>query len=253
MILCIDAGNSSVKFCLFDGKGNHGTVYGQALKGRRRSWDAIVKSAANDQRRIRGAIISSVVPRLTPQIARAVERVGGKHPILVDARLRFPFRITVPRPGGVGVDRLCCAAGVIDGRRSSAILIDIGSAVTVDLVLDGEFRGGIILAGPDLALRALARNTEKLPLLAFKRPLKSSSSRFDSTESSLQLGAQMSTLGGIRESARLLDKAAGRLLVKFLTGGAAAAFSPLLPRSWRKDPHLVLKGLYRLWELNSSR
>jgi type III pantothenate kinase len=148
---------------------------------------------------------------------------------------------------------LCCAAGAIDARRSSAILIDIGSAVTVDLVHNAVFKGGIIMAGPTLALRALARNTEKLPLLEYRRPPAGRRSRFDSTERSMRLGAGMSAIGGIREAVRALEHEAGKPLTKILTGGAAAAVAHSFPGSWRREPDLVLNGLFRLWELNTSK
>jgi type III pantothenate kinase len=252
MVICIDVGNSSAKFCLFDGPAKHGEVHRIQLAGSGRVWDSAVKSIAGDARRIRGSVISSVVPKLTPSIARVLERTTGRRPVIVDAHLRFPFRIAVPHPETTGADRLCCAAGAIDKRRSSAILIDVGSAVTVDLVVDAVFKGGIILAGPDLSLLALARHTEKLPLVEYRYPRRGRPPRFDSTENSLLLGARMNTLGGIREAVRFLDRFTGRPLGKIVTGGGAAALSPSLPKSWRRDPYLVLKGLYRLWRMNTS-
>jgi type III pantothenate kinase len=250
MVLCIDAGNSAVKFCFFNRAGRQGRVHREALTGRRRNWDSVVKSIVGDSTQLQGAVISSVVPKLTPSIACAVKRAVGRPPLCVSANLRFPFRIAVPRPATIGADRLCCAAGAIDVRRTSAILIDIGSAVTVDLVLNAVFKGGIIMTGPALSLRALAEHTEKLPLLSYRRPAAVRRQRFDSTESSLLLGAQMSTLGGIREAVRFLDHAAGRSLVKIITGGAASAIAQSLPGNWRREPHLVLRGLFRLWGLN---
>jgi type III pantothenate kinase len=251
MIICIDAGNSSVKICEFDRSGSRGRVHRVDLAGNSRSWDSILKSVVIKPQRIQGAVISSVVPSLTPPIAQAVQRRTGQKPLVVDEGLRFPFRISVPNPETTGADRLCCAAGAIDKRRTSAILIDVGSAVTVDLIHNAVYKGGIILAGPDLSLHALAQHTEKLPLLTFHNPATKPSSRFNTTEHSLRLGARMSTLGGIRESVRFLERRAGRHLVKILTGGAASVVAYSLPKSWRRDSHLVLRGLYRLWNLNT--
>ncbi len=251
MVLCVDIGNSSVKFCLFDGTGRRGRVYKRDIIGRSLPGNSLLPSALGDPERIQGAIVSSVVPKLTSPVTREVERFSGRPPLQVDANLHYPFRIIVPRPHTVGADRLCCAAGAIDARRSSAILIDVGSAVTVDLVLNAEFKGGIIMAGPALSLRTLAQNTAKLPSLEYRQPDRGRSSRFNSTESSLRLGAHLSTLGGIREAVRLLEKAAGHSLVKIITGGAAKAVSPALPSGWMREPHLVLKGLYRIWKLNA--
>lgn len=251
MVICIDAGNSSVKICAFGGRGNRGRVHRVNLAGNRRSWDSIMRSFGFKPQNIRGAIISSVVPNLTPSIAGAVRRLTGRAPLVVDAGMRFPFRISLPNPQTTGADRLCCAAGAIDKRRTGAILIDAGSAVTVDLVHKSVFRGGIIMAGPELSLRALAQHTKKLPLVTLLESASGRSMQFNTTEHSLLLGGRMSAAGGIREAVRFLERSAGGRPVKILTGGAAPAVSGLLPKSWRRDPHLTLKGLFRLYQLNS--
>jgi type III pantothenate kinase len=251
MVLCIDAGNSLAKICLFDETGDHGKIYREGLSDLGSSPESKLKSIVKDPKWIHGCIVSSVVPRFTLPICRAIEHFTKREPLVVSEHLRFPFRISVPDPGMIGTDRLCCAAGAIDKRRSSAILIDVGSAVTVDLIADAEFKGGIILAGPNLSLAALNQNTEQLPLLLFQPSTESSISRFDSTTASMLLGARMSTLGGIREAVRFLEKNVGRPPVKIFTGGAASAVLPSLPKSWRWEPDLIMKGLYRLWQINT--
>ncbi|MFH1754529.1 MAG: type III pantothenate kinase, partial [Candidatus Latescibacterota bacterium] len=135
-------------------------------------------------------------------------------------------------------------------RRKDAIVIDVGSAVTVDLVKNRSFKGGVILAGPALSLLALAQNTEKLPLLEYRLPTVGLIGRFDSTEHSMRMGAWLGTLGGIRAAVTLFEKSAGRSITKIITGGGADTVAASLPKGWRREPHLVMKGLYRIWEMN---
>ncbi|NIM19569.1 MAG: type III pantothenate kinase [Candidatus Latescibacteria bacterium] len=251
MVICVDIGNSFIKYALLEDGRVMGAVRREAVSSGRQGHSPAFKGLPGKQAGIRGAIVASVVPRLTPVVERTIHRLTAHRPIIAGVHLKFPFSLGVPRPQSVGIDRLCCAAGFIDGRRRNAILIDIGSAITVDLVANGRYKGGIILAGPDLALWALASHTEQLPEIAFSKSRRHSKPKFDTTKGAMALGAEIGATGGILEAVRFLERKAGRRIPKVLTGGAAEAVSKTLPRSWHHDPHLVLKGLFRLWKLNS--
>ncbi len=80
----------------------------------------------------------------------------------------FPLEIDVRAPDRVGTDRLAAAVAANELRvpQRSAIVVDAGTAVTVDLITsDGVFRGGAILPGIQTAAQALADATDALPLL----------------------------------------------------------------------------------------
>jgi type III pantothenate kinase len=100
---------------------------------------------------------------LEDQLAVEVYRVGEDVPVPVGRRLD-PETIT-------GVDRLLNAAAAYDRIRQACVVIDAGTAVTVDFV-DGEgtFHGGAIGPGGSMQLRALHEHTAGLPELAFQAP-----------------------------------------------------------------------------------
>jgi len=198
-------------------------------------------------------MVSSVVPSLDDKLKIAVLRLAGQRPIFVTPRLVFPFKIQVERPNRLGIDRVCAAAGAVRRGAGLAIVVDVGSAITVDLVSNGKYRGGVIIAGPELTLRALSAFAEKLPVVD-PRGLKSKDARrFDSTTRAMLTGARLGAAGAVREAVRFLEGPLSRPARKTVTGGGSSLLRPGLPVSWRFEPDLVLQGLHHLWRLNGGR
>src|SRR5688572_30389073 len=80
----------------------------------------------------------------------------------------LPLVVSLPQPDMVGIDRLlgAVAANEVRDPARPAIVVDLGSAITVDLVAaDGAFRGGAILPGIGMSARALHEFTDLLPLI----------------------------------------------------------------------------------------
>lgn len=251
MILAIDVGNSRIKCAVV----NEDRVIGRETVATSACDDAV--SLNNLVRRVSGAVlsiekavVSSVVPPLTAPVVKAVERHLGAKALVVSSEVRLPFRLAVARPQQVGSDRFCAAAGAVGFKRRNAIVIDAGSAITVDVVKDGEFLGGIIAAGPSIALRALHRYAIQLPKLDLDSISSPFPRSFDSTETAMTLGATVGCVGAIRESVRYLESLVGTKARKYLTGGQAGLLATRLPRSWHFDPDLTLKGLYVISSLN---
>jgi type III pantothenate kinase len=253
MILATDIGNTNVKCAVVDDNG----ILGRDSLPLDRCDDAtavldMVRRVSGSVLTVEAAVISSVVPPLNDAVKTAIQRQLDLTPVVIDHTFRFPFEIGVPVPAQVGADRLCAAAGAMGKRRKSGVVIDAGSAITVDLVLDGMFAGGVIAAGPSIALRALNRHASKLPAVTCANPDAPFPKSFDNTESSMMLGAGLGGVGVIRESVRFLESSAGIKPDKFLTGGFAGLFRGRLPRSWIFDPDLVLKGIYAVARLNKD-
>lgn len=254
MILAVDAGNTRVKAML---AGPGGVVPLFAVETAHLVRDARAfhrRLEKSDFRRahLDGAAMCSVVPSLDRRLEAAVRNAAGNAVLTVRHTARFPFRVRVANPGRLGTDRLCAAAGAMDGRRSSAIIVDIGSAMTVDLVSRGEFRGGLIMPGPGLGLWALGRYARRLPRIGVGALRASAPVRFDDTRPAMTLGALTAARGALLEGVRLVRRSCGGHPAVFVTGGGAPALSALLPASWRPEPYLVGKGLYRVWLARSA-
>lgn len=155
----------------------------------------------------------------------------------------IPLRCELRNRGAVGIDRLLGAmAAWSHGGRTDAIAVDAGSAVTVDLVQQGVFRGGAILPGLRMQLSSLARGTDLLPDLAGD-PLTPLEIPGRDTVAAIRSGVTLGIAGAIDRLIERYSEFCAGLPQVFLTGGDAAAVEPLLSHPVRRCDSLVLAGL----------
>jgi type III pantothenate kinase len=177
-------------------------------------------------------------------------RGDGEHVLLLDVAAKLPLRVQVDHPDRVGIDRLLDGVAANALRRSTtpAILVDAGSAVTVDwLDADGTFCGGSILPGLRLMAEALHDYTAMLPLLQVHEPAPLPAR---STTTAMQAGIFYAVAGGIAAIAERLAASCPQADV-FLTGGDAGklegSLREMLPSSLgsslRVVPWLTLDGV----------
>ena len=246
MILCVDIGNTATKIAL--------------VAGRRITRRAVIDAGANERalgravanvlrgrRPLNGAALCSVRPQATDAVVRAIVRASGLYPTVVNHRTPMPIDLAVRQPARVGTDRLCAACGALDARRRDAIVVTVGSAITVNLVVDRVFMGGVIMPGPGMSLAAMHTFTAQLPQLALAA---AAPVRFDDTESAMRWGAVLSAAGGIQLAVDMLHQRARRCPVRFITGGDAARVARWLPHGWKHVPDLTLVGLARIVTLS---
>ena len=119
-------------------------------------------------------LIGSVHRGASARLAAAIEDWAIRWNVSCDVRrltyLDVPLEIRVDEPARVGIDRLLGALGAnrLRDPGRAAIVVDLGTAITVDLVeADGAFAGGAILPGIAMSARALADQTDALPKLPF--------------------------------------------------------------------------------------
>lgn len=170
-----------------------------------------------------------------------------------------PLAVRVEQPARVGVDRLLNAVAVnqIRAAMTPAIVIDAGTAVTVDLVdADGGFAGGAILPGLMLASGALHRGTAQLPQLGWteaQAPLCVGKSTLQAIASGVYWGL----VGGLAELVRRFEWTLAGPGELYLTGGDGpallTALGEALGRRPRYVPHLVLAGALQVARVVSGR
>jgi type III pantothenate kinase len=243
--LCVDIGNTSIKIARVGGERVSRVVVlpgGASARDVSRALARVAGPAVDAS-----AAISSVRPAVTGSMVRAIRRELGREPLVVTSRLRLPVEIATRRPDRVGPDRICAACGATRGRASSAIVVDAGSAVTVDLVLARRFLGGVILPGPQMSLSAMHAFTARLPDLRLPGRWPG---RIDDTRAAMEWGALLGAAGGIRLAVEMLEARAGGRPPHWLTGGHARRLRSRLPGRWRNDPNLTLRGLAAIARLN---
>jgi type III pantothenate kinase len=238
MILCIDIGNTSIKMARVSNR----RVLGLRIVPASAPAAEIARTVAHAARGgILAAAVSSVKPQSTSAVVRAIQRELRIDPLVVSSRVNLPITIATRHPARVGADRICAACGALTERKRNAIIVDIGSAITVDLVLDRCFRGGLIMAGPQMALSALHHFTAQLPDLKLADVR---GDAFDDTILAMKTGALVGAAGAIEAAVALLQSRASRRGIPvWLTGGHADRFQKRLPRSYKSMPGLTLIGL----------
>ncbi len=224
-----DCGNTAVKWACFDGDrvldsatGHEDVAVGLAAAG---SPDQVLVAAS-------GAIPDWLSSRFAGWDDVRVLRPGQATGV----------RTTYETPETLGLDRLANAAGA--GRlvpTGAAVVVDLGTCVTVDVVENGTFLGGSIAPGYRMRLRAMADFTEALPRLAMPEKSPAVGDLGQSTSSSMWVGAVAGLNAEVGARIMEFDKVWPGLSV-IVTGGDASYLQ--LPAQYRifADPLLTLKG-----------
>ncbi len=243
-LIAIDVGNSRVKWGRFDA----GELVSTASHpvGRPEA----VREIINDwleQADLRSGVfaVASVNPEGSEEVVRQLretESLGSRLVQLTDVG-QLPIEVRVDNPSAVGIDRLLNAVAVNARRpeRTPALVIDCGSAITVDAVdQSGAFVGGAILPGLGLAARALAEFTYWLPRVDVNQPPEPLGKN---TEQALRSGLYWGTVGGLNELVRRLSEELGGQPVVYITGGDAALLSGRLEQPAVLIADLTLHGI----------
>ena len=190
-----------------------------------------------------------VLASVVPAYSAALESIAARrHVPLLEASARtVPIAIRVSPPSAAGADRLinAYAAGRLYG--APAIVLDFGTATTLDVVAaDGAYIGGAIAPGLELGLEALAARTAALPRIELQRPRHAIGR---DTVEAMQAGTILGYLGLAREllariREELAEQSGGSRIRVILTGGLSQApWVEGLEDVDAIDPALTLKGL----------
>jgi type III pantothenate kinase len=188
--------------------------------------------------------------RLVEGVTHWAGRTDAKCPIRRVTYRDIRLDIRVDEPARVGIDRLLASLAANRIRRGDrgAVVVDLGSAITVDFVdASGAFCGGAILPGIAMSARALEEHTDALPRVALDHlehpPEPIGKSTLPAIESGLYWGA----VGAVRELIAQMSRGLAAPPDVFLTGGASSHVSALVAAeseySVRHLPHLVLSGI----------
>lgn len=244
MLLTVDLGNSNASVGLF--------------KGRRlsRSWPVKFSSIPEFERALRGhargevegACVSSVVPSADARVRRFLRKAFGVEPIFASHK-NAGMRVNGYNARQLGADRLVAAIGAYERYRRPVIVIDAGTAITIDLVnRKGEFAGGAIVPGLGTAAESLYGAAEKLPLV---KPKPARSVKGKDTRSAINSGIVHGYAGMIDHLVRELKRESGTKSLVVATGGDAKILKTVCRTIDRVHPHLVLEGLRIIWERNN--
>ncbi len=186
-------------------------------------------------------------------VHRLQQAISDTHPsarIEQLSRHDVPLKTQVHEPDVLGIDRLLSAFAASNRFSVPLIVIDAGSAVTVDLVShDREFVGGAILPGLSLQTRSLATGTDSLPHVNRWNADDPLPSPGQNTADAIRLGVLLGLAGAVDRivaSYQELQAESPQNCPVVLTGGDAATLSPILRFPHEIVPNLVCRGLLDL-------
>jgi type III pantothenate kinase len=258
MLLAIDAGNTNIVFSAFSGSELVGSWRGVTQAERTADEHAAfllnwLRMAEIDPRKIRVAIISSVVPEANFQLRRLCETHLGVVPLFVgDPRLELGLQIKIDRPEELGADRIVNAVAARAHYAPPLLVVDFGTATTIDYVdAAGDYCGGVIAPGARLSIQALHLAAAKLPRVAVAAPPKVIGTN---TVGAMQSGIFYGYLGMIEGLiARIKHEAGHATMAVIATGGLAALFAHHTTLFTAHDPDLTLRGLKLIYDRNHEK
>ena len=237
MLLAVDVGNTRITAGLF--RAARLVSRGRIPTGG--SLRDLLRSMRLTPRRLTGAIISSVVPHETRSLKRQFQALGLGMPWVLGETVRAPIRNRYRVPSEVGQDRLVNGVGAYFLYKGPAIVVDFGTAVTLDLVSGRcEYLGGLIVPGLGIALEALVSKTALLPKIALKPPAEFLGR--DTRQS--MLSGLFNGYGALCDGIvrRLRARHAPRAKV-IATGGHGRLLAPFCRTVQIVNPDLTLQGL----------
>lgn len=256
MILCIDVGNTNIKYGLFEGSklkvsfrnatqlnrtsDEYGTILLNMLA---------IKGISPAE--IGGAIISSVVPVLNYTIQHMCAGYLGIEPLMVGAGLKTGHNLRVDDAREVGADRIANDVGAIRKYGAPLVVIDFGTATTFNVINDaGEFIGGAVAPGIRGSMDSLVSGTAKLPRVEIETP---KSVIGKNTTTNLQAGLVFGFAGLVDYIVKKIKREMKRPDMPVVaTGGFSEIIAKEVSCIDHVDKLLTLQGLKYLYDLNTT-
>ena len=199
-------------------------------------------------RNVTGVVLSSVVPSATQALREMVRRYFRFPPVVVEPGVKTGVPVLTDNPKEVGADRIVNALAAFTGFGGPCVVVDFGTATTFDCVSErGEYVGGVIAPGLQVAARALFEHTARLPLVELVAPGAAiGKNTVESVQSGLIFG-YASLIDGMVER---IAKELGHPTV-VATGGLAPAVIDECRTVDHHEPWLTLEGLRLVFEKNA--
>ena len=259
MLLAIDAGNTNVVFAVYEGR---------KIKARwriatdpRRTGDEyavwlmqLLSIRGIKAKQINQIIVSTVVPRAMHNIGVLAKNYFNIEPLIAgEGAASYHIDIDVPDPRSLGADRAVNAVAAHAKYPGDLIVVDFGTATTLDVIdFNGAYKGGIIAPGINLSLDALVGNTAKLPRIAIEAP-KSASVIGTNTEDQMLIGVFWGYVAMMEGLIARMRAEIGRPAKVIATGGLAVLFDEATEIFDAVDSELTLDGLAILAERAAAK
>ena len=256
MLMAVDIGNTQTVLGLFEGEETRGQWRVSTEAHRTADELAVVFAGLLEMKGLRlgdvdAMIVSSVVPALTRSYKSLASDVFDAPFYGVTTEMKTGLTNRYDDPGAVGADRIVNAVATGKHYGFPAIIVDIGTATTVEAVdAESNYLGGAIFTGLNVAFEALVARTAKLPSVDLEEAPRKviATNTPDSLRSGFIYGYAGALDALIRRSREEMNAENPHVIA---TGGPAGAIVPYCEEIQHFDPDLTLKGLRVLYEMNS--
>ena len=257
MLLAIDVGNTNIVFGVFDGAKLVQSWRLLTLRERTADETGLMMTGlfAHEKMpltKITGIVMGSVVPVLTPIMRSMAQRYFDRDPLIVKPASNAGMPILYKNPEEVGADRIANSIAAYEtyGRTQKLPLViaDLGTATTFDAVsAKGEYLGGVICPGPQIAAEALFQRAARLPRVDVRKP---GAVIGQTTIGAIESGLFYGYLGMVEAIIKRVTETLGGKATCIATGGLAPLIVPETEMFAASDPDITLHGLRIVWERN---
>lgn len=254
MLLCIDVGNTNIKLALYD-KGLIKTKI-RISTDPKRTPDELAAQLCTlfgihnvDAGKIRGAIISSVVPTITGALREAVKIAANTDSLVIGPGIKTGLDIRIDNPAKVGSDIVCACVAVKNMYSCPAIIVGLGTATTVLYMNENRaYCGGSILPGVQISLEALTQKCALLPSVDVANTKKLIGTN---TSDSIKSGIIYGAAAAVSSMIDFYEKEIGQRCTVVATGGFASSIVSRCPKDIIVNDDLILEGLRIIYEKNA--
>ena len=270
MLLCMDIGNSSISCGVFAESGESMTAYFK-IAARQASAEEYYlllhqflvlygiphrfpDTDCPDNAYVRDAVISSVVPSLTPILSHAARMLTGKNPMQIAQGIRTGFGIQLQNPAEVGADIISNVAAAFSYAEPPFVVLDVGTATTITFVNGARVLTGIaILPGLSVSMEALFHSAALLNEVSLERPAEWLGKNTGESVRSGVLNGHILAVDGFIRNIREQYLTKDQKLGLCATGGLAEHILPHCRNRFTYVRDLTLEGEMRLWLLNHTK
>lgn len=245
MLLCIDIGNTNITIGVYKKKLEGVWRICSDTKKTPDEYNLLLNNLI--KQRIKNLALASVVPQLT-NIFVDVSKKNNWNLFIITEKSKMKIKNAYKNPSEVGIDRLINAEFAYKKFGCECIIVDFGTAVTIDCVNRiGEYIGGLIFPGPAVSSEILSQKTAKLPKIGLKEKVNIiGKTTEESIQSGLLWGYVNMVSGGIEKIKKEIEDWNGKTI---LTGGLCRFYSRFIDFDL-VDDNLTLKGIESIYREN---
>ena len=253
MLFAVDVGNTSVNFALMD---NETVIKADVLPSSSDCsadfYASVFKSLVGSSP-IDGTVLASVNKELDEIILSALKKITP-NVMKVSSSLNFNFAIPLKCKESIGADILATNEAAVS-LFDDCIIVDIGTATTLQIIKEKAFIGAIIAPGLQMSAKALYEGTSLLPEVDFVKPEKViGTDTIHCIQSGVIYGGASMIEGLIARTLEELGEINTPNVKIIATGKSAGLIGKIMKKPFDIiDDSLVFKGLSMIYNCNKQQ